>query len=549
MINESSPSLFLFMLDLPNVLLVITGLLNAGMVFFVLSKNERSQTSVSFAYFAVFLSFWSASILFFRLLPPSTPDLYMMKVSYISATLLAANFLCFSLSFPSKELSVRTKTVIILPALLFSLVLLVPDFLTKSIIVHPWGKEVVLGWWEFLVFSSYFLTMFIGALIYGWLKYFRAQGIVRLQLLFVVLSVTLAGGFGVFFNLILPSIFFHNFKWIWTGPLFTSVIAVTILYAIFRHKLFNAKVIAAELLTFSLWVFIFVRTILSDTSGDQLINGSLLVVVIIVGTLLVRSVQREVETREQIERLALDLEQANEKLKEFDRLKSEFLSMGTHQLRSPLTAIKGYASLIMEGSFGKVPKSIEEAVDRIYQSSRSMANTIEDFLTISRIEQNRMKYDFAVADLGKIVKDVMAELLPNAIKAGLQLTYVDDKKGPYNANVDLGKIRQVIINFLDNAMKYTPKGSITLRVGRNDATKKILVSFVDTGVGMTPETISRLFQRFSRADDANKTNVMGTGLGLFVAKEMVSAHKGGRVWAESEGPGKGSQFYIELDAA
>lgn len=537
--------MFLF-LDYYNLSLFLGGVVALASGGFVLLSDTKKPVSIPWMLLNVSTAVWSFG--YFVMIVANSHQIALISnwILHFAAILIPVLYLWFITTLT--ETYGRYKTflrLLVVPALIFIVVNPTPLFVHDVVPKYVFNYAPDAGPLYFYYTLYFFVIVSFSAFIllreiFG-KKTSRDQA-TRLVYVFLSSLAGFIGGGSVFFltfNVGLPP---------YVLVLFTFY-PVIIAYAILKHNLFETKIVSTELLTFALWALLLFRALLATDLREQIINFSFFFVTIFFGIFLIRSVVREVESREQIERLALDLEQANEKLKEFDRLKSEFLSMGTHQLRSPLTAIKGYASLIMEGSFGKVPKSIEEAVDRIYQSSRSMANTIEDFLTISRIEQNRMKYDFAVADLGKIVKDVMAELLPNAIKAGLQLTYVDDKRGPYNANVDLGKIRQVIINFLDNAMKYTPKGSITLRVGRNDTTKKILISFVDTGVGMTPETIGKLFQRFSRANDANKTNVMGTGLGLFVAKEMITAHKGGRVWAESEGSGKGSQFYIELDAS
>ncbi len=110
---------------------------------------------------------------------------------------------------------------------------------------------------------------------------------------------------------------------------------------------------------------------------------------------------------------------------------------------------------------------------------------------------------------------------------------------------DSQKLKQILVNFIDNSVKYTPKGFMTVSLSKNDSTKKITFSVSDSGVGIAPTTLPRLFEKFTRAEDAQKTNIHGTGLGLYVARKMVEAHNG-RVWAESPGEGKGSTFSLEL---
>lgn len=328
------------------------------------------------------------------------------------------------------------------------------------------------------------------------------------------------------------------------GVIFFSLYPVILAYAILKHHLFDIKVVATELLTFAIWIFILVQTILSETLQARLTNGVLLILVVFFGILLIRSVISEVSQREKIEKLAGELEKANERLKELDQLKSEFVSLATHQIRGPLTAIKGYASMMIEGDYGEVPENLRETIDTIYQSSKSLAVIVDDFLNVSRIEQGRMKYDFTTFDLCALVNEVVNEAKPNIEKKGLAIS-VGVCPEPINIKGDRGKIKQVIGNILDNATKYTPKGSINVSLLSDKAAGKVTLAVKDTGVGIRPETIPHLFQKFSRAEDASKFNLFGTGLGLYVAKEMIKAH-GGRIWVESFGEGKGSTFFVEL---
>lgn len=240
-----------------------------------------------------------------------------------------------------------------------------------------------------------------------------------------------------------------------------------------------------------------------------------------------------------------ELTEANKRLRELDQMKSEFLSFATHQLRSPLTAIKGYASLILEGSFGTVSETVHGAVDKIFQSSQALVGVVEDFLNISRIEQGRMKYDFSTVDLKRVAEEVIDEQMPAIKQHKLATAFAVDEREDYSVRADFGKIKQVVGNIIDNAIKYTPQGSITVTLARNDANHTITLAVADTGLGITKDALPMLFEKFERARNARQTNVSGTGLGLYLAKEIMKAHRG-HVWAESQGEGKGSTFYLEF---
>jgi signal transduction histidine kinase len=293
-----------------------------------------------------------------------------------------------------------------------------------------------------------------------------------------------------------------------------------------------------------MWIFVFVRLLISENSNEQLINGSLLLLLVIFGIFLIKSVIKEVSQREKIELLATDLQKANARLTELDKQKSEFVSFATHQLRAPLTAMKGYASLILEGDMGVISEEVKNAIVRIYESSGTLTNIVDDYLNISRIELGTMKYSFEKIDLKNLVSDVMGELKPNIEKSKLDVVFDCDKTKKYTVKVDPDKFKQIIMNIIDNSMKYTPKGKIN--VGLSLQSGKVIFSVKDTGIGIAPEVLPKLFMKFSRATNGSRQNIHGTGLGLFVAKEIVNAHKG-KIWAESQGEGKGSSFYVEVD--
>ena len=241
-----------------------------------------------------------------------------------------------------------------------------------------------------------------------------------------------------------------------------------------------------------------------------------------------------------------ELQNANKKLKSLDKLKSEFLSLASHQFRSPLTAINGYTSMLLEGDFGVVSEKQKEIIDRVFESGKHLAKTVEDFLNVSKIDQNGMKYVMQPFDFEKVTHDLVNDLSIIANKKGLKLTFENDNKQPYTVNGDMEKIRQVISNLIDNSVKYTKEGSVKVQLSKDEKLKKIHLSISDTGMGITPEIKQTLFRKFARGE-GSKLNTTGSGLGLYLARVIMEVHKG-KIWVESEGVGKGSQFFVEIDA-
>jgi signal transduction histidine kinase len=331
------------------------------------------------------------------------------------------------------------------------------------------------------------------------------------------------------------------------GPAGMFIFLCSITYLIVKYKTFNIKLLATQALVFALIALVAAEFLFIDTGDTQIqvLIGMTLLGVTLGGFFLVRSVKKEVQQREEIEKLAKDLQVANDRLKSLDKMKSEFVSIASHQLRSPITAIRGYVSMLLEGSYGKFPDKAQEILMRVAESSKFMATSIEDYLNVSRIEAGNMKYEMSDFNLKEQAEKVADELRQVALKKGLVLVFRSDISGSGMVHADIGKTRQVIMNFIDNAIKYTPKGTVTVVAHDDVAQKKMWVTITDTGVGMDQETLSEVFDKFVRAKNANQINVTGTGLGLYVAKKMALG-MGGRVWAESEGEGRGSTFHIEF---
>lgn len=525
------------------IILFTSTVINTLLSIFIF-RSQRDQVGLTYSIFALFIALWSLGLAFFLLETDLDKALLFANGYYVAAAGIPMLFLYFSLIFPERRPpSDIVKTFIFGPVILFIAILLANKyFLIEKILIVAWGKNVLLNPLHYLFYGGYFILFVLLAYYHLGKSYLSAQDVEgRVRLKFIIIGTLISYALGMVFNLFFPWI--GNYQYIWLGPLFTLIMVVSIGYAVTKHHLFNIKVIATELTTFGLWIFILIRTLISDTLQEQIINGSLLIIVVLFGILLIRGVIKEVRTRERMENLAEELATANARLRVLDQQKTEFVSIASHQLRSPLTAIKGYSSMLLEGSFGELSEKTREAVDRIFQSSQRLVLIVEDFLNVSRIEQGRMKYDFSTFDFRELSSRIVEEQRPTAEKKGLKLSFSAEKLKNYTLMADPGKVSQVVANFIDNAIKYTPAGSIAAKLSRDN--EKILLAISDTGVGISAETMPKLFDKFSRALDASKTNTGGTGLGLYVAKEIMKAHKG-CVWAESPGEGKGSTFFIEF---
>lgn len=250
-----------------------------------------------------------------------------------------------------------------------------------------------------------------------------------------------------------------------------------------------------------------------------------------------------IKLQKEVQMATTELRVANEQLKKLDEAKSDFISIASHQLRTPLTAIKGYVSMILEGDFGKITAEEKESLEKVFDSTERLIRLVEDLLNISRIESGRLQFSFTEVRLEEMVDSVMEELANNAKKKGLKLLYNKPQKALPKVKIDEEKARQVVMNLIDNAIKYTKKGSVSVSVSQAD--KNIEFCVADTGMGIKKDDLPHLFQKFSRGTGISLIHTEGTGLGLYVARMMMEAH-GGRIWAESEGEGRGSKFCFSL---
>jgi len=247
---------------------------------------------------------------------------------------------------------------------------------------------------------------------------------------------------------------------------------------------------------------------------------------------------------DEVKRKTAELRKANEELKQLDEAKSEFISIASHQLRTPLTIIKGYASMMLEGSFGAVPGGIKNYLGKIFEANERLIKLVENLLDISRIESGRQEYDWSKGRLEDIAATVVENLKNSAHAKGLKMVFHKPKKPTPPVTLDAGKIHEIMMNFVDNAIKYTKAGRIDVSV---DVVDKNWVRFCvkDTGMGILPEIKPVLFQKFSRGKGSFTLHTEGLGLGLYVAKMLLDTHQG-KIWADSEGAGKGSAFCFSL---
>ncbi len=252
--------------------------------------------------------------------------------------------------------------------------------------------------------------------------------------------------------------------------------------------------------------------------------------------------------RDEVEKATKDLKAANDRLKELDKLKDEFVSLASHELRTPMTIIKNYLWMLGNDTKKPLKGKQKEYIDQAYASTNRLINLVNDMLNVSRIESGRFTLNPAKIQVADLAEETVAEILPRAKELGINLSVKQNGTIPL-VNADPERIKQVLINLIGNSLKFTPeKGSITLSF-END-TNSAIIHVTDTGKGIRKEDLPKLFQKFSIVGNEylRKLNSQGTGLGLYLSKAIVTLHKG-KIWVKSDGEDKGATFSFSLPYA
>lgn len=255
--------------------------------------------------------------------------------------------------------------------------------------------------------------------------------------------------------------------------------------------------------------------------------------------------QFNITLQEKVDDATRRLRQTNEKLKALDETKDEFISMASHQLRTPLTSVKGYISMVMEGDTGKITAAQRKLLDQAFVSSQRMVYLIADLLNVSRLRTGKFVIEAKPTNLADLVEGEIGQLKETAAGRNLELTYEKPKTFP-ELMLDETKIRQVVMNFVDNAIYYTPAGG-HIKVKVSESAEAIEFAVTDDGLGVPKSEQHHLFGKFYRAGNAKKARPDGTGLGLFMAKKVIIAQGGSIIFNSTEG--KGSTFGFTFSKA
>jgi signal transduction histidine kinase len=455
-------------------------------------------------------------------------NLFLLLLKIVLTIAIFINFVTYliSITYPTYGINIKNKKFhfLFFITLLTSLVLLFypVNHDIKEISAESLNNALGPAFVLFGAISAFLNILAIKNLIR---KFIKSDAIDRVNYIILILGFFLTFTLVIIFTFIFPN-FLKITKFVPYGSVFMLPFIFSVSYGIVRFRFLNIRLTASIIFITILLVLTVANLFQAYELSEIIFRLLILIGLIIVSFFLINSIYSEVEYRE--------------KLEELNRLKSEFLSFASHQVKAPMAVVKGYAELIYEG-IENVPEQAKDFAKKIKESVDNLLVLIEEFMDYRRIEEGKLEFNFEKVDIISLIREIVEKMKLLAMEKNLSLDF-ESKFDSLILNVDKLRFSQVIQNLIDNAIKYTKEGWVKVKIDKEN--NEVLISVSDSGIGMSKELQQKLFGQFVR-DPSIKKEIRGTGLGLYIAKHIVEAHKG-KIWAESEGIGKGSTFYIKL---
>ncbi len=513
---------------------IIASLGNLLVGIFTFLNNPKSATNKLFGFFALMVSIYLVFNFFASPLRSGDMTFFWVKNIMSVATLINLSFLLLAAAYPGEKLKLKPLNVWI--CCIFTILLFIGsqfNLIYKNVEISNNTAHSVPG-----VLIPFFLLqtlLFLGAGFYLLIKKYKtsnAQEKIQLRLFFI-------GAIAMFSMILITNLLFvvvfDMSQFIGLLPIYTLFFIGFIGYSIIAHGLFNLRVFASQALVVILWVVMLAKIFVSQSPAEAAVDLFVFVTLLIFGILLIRSVSTEIKHREELQTLT-------DKLKFIDKQKDEFLSMAAHELRAPMTAIKGYVSMVLEGDTGEIPEKARSFLADTSDITDRLIRLVNNMLNVGRIEEGRMTYQQEEEHLSVPIESVFNQFTPEAERKKLNYTLEIPNQLRDKVSVDPDRIQEVVGNFISNAIKYTNEGFVKVVMSQPDP-KTVRVEVVDSGTGIAPEEQTNLFQKFYRVE-SNVGKTTGTGLGLYISKLLVEKFKG-KIGIISD-LGKGSTFWFEL---
>ncbi|MFA6408365.1 MAG: ATP-binding protein [Candidatus Paceibacterota bacterium] len=509
-----------------------------SMGFVVFLSDMESLTHRSFLALTGTSVIWS--VFNYAIYKSSDPTivLWLLRFIMFAATWFACALFTFFYVFPNRQKMLPTwYRFILFPSTTVVALLTLTPLVFRTVNSFSASGEVqqVTNGPGIFLFGVLVFILDFGAIFLLARKTIRARGAAGNPYYPILIGTITTISLIIIFSFIFPA-FFGNSTLVAYGTLFLLPFIGLTAYAIDRGHVLNVKEIGVALLVSALAIATLVELIFTTDPTLILFRISLFILILLVGLLLIRGVVREVKQREKIEELAKELEATNAR-------QEGLIHFIGHEVKGSLTKDEGAFAALADGDFGQLQDGMKTFIERALAESRQGVNAVTNILTASNLKKGTVTHVKEPFDLKALVVEAVEKAKPAAEKKGLTLSFIADDAS-YQMTGDKAQIEDhVLRNLIDNAVNYTPSGSIDVLLKKENG--KIIFSVKDTGIGITEEDKRQLFTEGGHGKESQTINVHSTGYGLYIAKQIVEA-EGGTIRAESLGAGKGSTFVVEF---
>jgi len=517
------------------------------MAILVFVQRPKEPAVRSFAAFLLSIAGWVTSLQLYYLLVDTANVILIGRLNYVFAEMAVFFVLLFAYNFPARTIKAPRwlKWLIMLSFIATIVGALATDLVAENQLIRGIARQTNFGI-GFPWFSAYIVFLVVTGLV---LLYKKSQTatIEELKHLRLFIYAWLVGTLGILVIFMVTPFMANNQEWLRYGP-YTALISMLIYgYAVAKQQMLKIRVLGTELFVAALILLFAVNFATAVSDVSRMIAGVSLTLGLIFGFLLIRNAESETEKHIQIQDLMTQLNESNQQLREMSEAKSEFISIASHQLRTPVSVIKGYLALILEGHYGEIGVRVREKLQQLVDANERLVLLISNLLNVSRIERGSVDFDCRETDIAELIRKAVIAMDIKVRGKELRLFFKEPQEPIDKVYIDAGKVQEVIANLVDNAIKYTPVGSIEVSVADEKKEDKVVVRIKDSGIGMEKEDAPHIFEKFFRPVKPSAPWQAGNsmGIGLYICAKFLRS-MGGNIFVESTAPGRGTTMAVSL---
>lgn len=569
---------------------IITGVGNIILAVAVLLVAEKKPSNIYFAIMGAALGLISVTN-YFSLTSYGSPErtLFWIRAVMVLVAIMMTFLYGFGISYENRLYKFNLRRGLVIGAIGVVVAIISASSLTyQNISFADDGAIVPHTGPGMIVVAMFILPIFVATVVAMAKNARRAVSEQKRNINIALYAFLLCFGVQIITSFVIVAALGYT-KLVPVGNLLSLAYIVLITMSILRYKIINLNVASSLVFVVVLGVMLFADIFSASNTEERIYRAIVFLAAAMIGYQFIRAIITDTKRKRQLEYYSQELKGLNEKLKRTDAIKTEFISMASHELLTPISAIEGYLSMMVDEKIVAVgnPKA-EKYLQSVYKSSNRLARLVADLLNVSRIEEERLLIEKKAVSILEMLQSTIDELRFKALASRITMNYTSQVSGQDAlAYADSDKIKEVLINLSGNAIKFNRPGGVVhlwaqvwptqavqqrynqmarLAVNRPEhgdgalkrivsqiytqmvGDKQMVIAVADNGVGISREDIGKLFQKFSRVGDWSTQEVQGTGLGLYISRAIVEMHHG-RIWVESPGEGRGSIFYFSLPLA